>query len=199
MVFHLIDGDYEFPEIKTELPTDSVLLASGLIHLDEINKNKQIQYSSKKKEDGKVDRCTKHLIEGDDLTYLHGLTESIQHITEDSLNRHEIRNEDNFLVNETMPDGREYDWLLTNSNDEVKFHAEFQNGTENWEHIDQTTFKVLSSISPYNVLVVDTISKTGKRKKWKSVLDKSNINSVVYLVTLQDFLNGRINKFKRIR
>ena len=200
MVLHQVAGDYEFPEIKTEKPTDKVLEQVGHLHSELVQANKSIQYSKKKKEDSKVEMVAKHLTEGLNKTYQLGLTESILTITEDSLSRLELRNEDNIITLSTQQDGREYDLIITNRQYEPIFHAEFQNGAEDWGHIDSVTYRTVSGTAKYNVLVVDKISRTSKRRQWKEVLEKKDIgDSVVYLVTLSDFLNGNTDKFKRIK
>ena len=87
---------------------------SDLYILIEKNKeNKEIQYSSKKAEDGKVDVDKANLCDEDgDMTIKLGLTESIEYITEDNLTKKDIRNSDNHEIRETQSDGRNYDWLI---------------------------------------------------------------------------------------
>ena len=200
MIFHLVDGDYEFPEIKGDLPTEKILKEVAKIHLEEVLKNKSIQYNTKKKEDAKVDKCFKHIIEGDDIQYQQGITESILTITDDKLTRKQVRDEDYYEIRETQEDGREYDLLIRDDDGNFIFHAEFMNESEDWPHIDQTTFKVLSGTAYYNVLVVDRIAKSAKkRKEFRRVLDERNIDAVVYIASLNDFLNGNVNNFKKIR
>tara|TARA_Y100001963_G_scaffold56158_1_gene78505 strand:- start:833 stop:2425 length:1593 start_codon:yes stop_codon:yes gene_type:complete len=200
MIFHLVDGDFEFPEIKTDLPTEKILKEVGKIHLEEVQKNKVIQYNPKKKEDAKVDKCFKHLVNGDDIQYQQGITESILTITDDKLTRKQIRDEDNHEVRETQTDGRNYDWLIRDENGNFIFHAEFMNKSEDWEHIDQTTFKVLSGTSYYNILIVDRFADSNKkRNEFKKVLEKRKIETVLYMSTLNDFLNGNTNNFKKIK
>lgn len=199
MIFHQTGGDYEFPTIKTELPTDTVLNQVAQLHIDKVKENKKLQYSSKKAEDGKVDVDKENLCnENGDMTIKYGLTESIEFITEDNLTKKEIRNPDNHEIRETQKDGRNYDWLIKKETDFI-FHAEYMNGTEDWEHIDQTTFKILSKMAPYNVLVVDNFSPSSKKlSEWKRILEDNNIQSTVYVVERNDFVKGFTNKFKKL-
>jgi hypothetical protein len=201
MIFHQTGGSYEFPKIKTEKPTDIVQQQVAQLHLDEVTKNKKIQYSSKKVEDGKVDRDMNDLTseKGHKHNKL-GLTESIEFITNETITKNEIRNSDNHEVRETQTDGRNYDWLIGRvDDDKFVFHAEYMNDSEDWSHIDQTNFKLLSKVAYYNVLVVDKFGTSSKKlNTWKKNLEQNSIDCVLYVAQRNDFLKGETSKFKKI-
>ena len=123
---------------------------------------------------------------------------SLIYMCEDELTRTDILDSNNRSVRETMPDGREYDLLLS-KDDKYLLHLEFQNGTEDWPHIDQILSKILSGTAYYNVLVTDSLAgKKQKRDYFKRVLKNNNINACVWLCTNEELIEGDIDRIQLI-
>jgi len=201
LLLHQVGGKFEFPTIKTSGIDDESREIAVNIHMEEVLNNKNIQYNPKKAEDSKVDQLVNWLITDENNTMRNGMAFSIQHMTEDTLNISDVTNLDNFSVRETHDDGREYDLLISKTGeDNYTFHGEYQNGIEDFEHIDQITSKILSKQAYYNVLITDKLStKKKKRKFFRDIMNDNNIQAYVYLCTFEQFTMGDTSNFELIR
>ena len=200
LVLHETSGDKEWPTIKTSGVDDETREMACQIHNEEIGKNKSIQYVAGKQEDKKVDTFVNRLNsdKNEDVPYKNGSMIALSYMCEEHLSRTDILDSNNRSVRETLPDGREYDLLLS-KDDKYLLHLEFQNGTEDWPHIDQILSKILSGTAYYNVLVTDSLAgKKQKRDYFKRVLKDNNINACVWLCTNEELIEGDVDRIQLI-
>jgi len=208
MVFHEKTGKKEWPAIKTSGVDEDTQAMACKIHYENVlettKSSKSIAFNKRKKEDGKVDTIVSILNTQDKAFTANrdAIINSIVYLSDNNLTMQDIENPKNRSVRENYKDGRNYDLLIAKTDaptNEYVFHAEFQNGSEDWPHIDQITSKILSGTCYYNVLVTDTLaSKKIKRDYFKRIMQENNIQAKVWLCTNEELLKGWRQNFELI-
>ena len=208
-VMHEKSSEFEFSTIKTSGLEDDTQIAACKIMMEEILKDKTLQYNKKKAEDNKVDTLVDDFIFSNKYkNYQNGLLRSFQYLSDNQLTEQDILNKSNYSIRDAGD--REYDLLVAKSDTHKEWppknglrpyllHGEFQLDTMDWEHIDQISSKTLAKESYYNVLVSDKLSKKKNKRDWlRDNMKKNNIEAKIWVCTYDDIINGNVNEFELI-
>ena len=208
-VMHEKSSEFEFSTIKTSGLEDDTQIAACKIMMEEILKDKTLQYNKKKAEDNKVDTLVDDFIFSNKYkNYQNGLLRSFQYLSDNQLTEQDILNKSNYSIRDAGD--REYDLLVAKSDTHKEWppknglrpyllHGEFQLDTMDWEHIDQISSKTLAKESYYNVLVSDKLSKKKNKRDWlRDNMKKNNIEAKIWVCTYNDLINGNVNEFELI-
>ena len=97
---------------------------------------------------------------------------------------------------------RECDWLISKQPkiEEYIAHLEFADGTEDWVHIDTIVARLNGELADNHVYVVADFNTSKKyRQRLEEYCNNSKSKATVWMVQIDDFTDGRVENFKRIK
>tara|TARA_Y100001963_G_scaffold108752_1_gene150378 strand:+ start:1047 stop:2726 length:1680 start_codon:yes stop_codon:yes gene_type:complete len=197
MVFVQVGGIFQYSTVKSDALDEEVSKAAAAYHKEYLDSNSNKKHTGLKGEDNKVDECCNMVINGGPNKV--GILQSLQVLSEYNLTPPVISDSNNHLLRETI-EHREHDWTIFNG-DTAILHMEFQNKNTDWDHVEGLNFRLDTDNIPYHVLVVDGFdSQQIKIKQLRKALKNKTVNGLkrVWVVTLNDFLQGNDNEFKLV-